>query len=279
MNNTFDFSRFMMVLRKDFRSLWPRYGVGMTILASATLAVWLFVLLISQWTSDGLDEISVPIFVRWCVVIFCTFLSVLIAPFRLYGECNKGKEGIYFAMLPASKLEKYLSMIIHCVVVVPLLVLGGSMVVDSLLWMLPFGNYSDSLFFNLSHHPLWSELDYMDKESLQMLYFVTNPLLWIIYYLGSVMVFLFANTIFKRNKFLLTILALWGLGFVEQIIVTPIFIVAGLNDWFEGLGRWLDGHSFEQALRILGWVTYGWGILQVGVLTWWTGFRLKRMRY
>lgn len=269
----------MMVLRKDFRSLWPRYGAGMILLASSSLIIWLVTLLLAQWTVDGMTTITVHPGIRWAVIIGCIFIASLIAPFRLYGECNKGKEGIYFAMLPASKLEKYLSMIIHCIVVVPLLVLGGSIAVDSLLWLLPFGNYSDSLFLDFSSIIDGMEIDLMDKQSLQVLTFITNPMLWILNYLGTVAVFLFTNTIFKRNKFILTILAIWAFGFVVQLILTPIFIAAGLNDWFAGILRWADGFTFDQFLNLFGWLVYGWSTLYTVVLFWWTGFRLKRMRY
>ena len=70
----------------------------------------------------------------------------MVTPSRMYRTCNLQKEGIYYAMLPASKLEKYLSMLLFTIVVCPLLCFLGGMVLDYFLTLLPFGPYNKWLW-------------------------------------------------------------------------------------------------------------------------------------
>ena len=279
MNNTFDMRRFGLLLRKDFRALWPRNGVGMIILASVPLVIWLFMLLIGQWVNEGLDTLTTHPGIRQAFILSCALLAACIAPFRLYGECNT-RRGIHFAMLPASKLEKFLSMLFYSFLVVPLLVVCGGVVVDSLLTLMPFGSFRESLFAipgMIDAHELLA--DTMPYEGLRVMLFVTNPLLWIVLYLNTVVCFLFTNTIFKRNKFILTILAQWALSLVMELVLTPLFLFLGFSDWMDGAVRYLDAWDIDQFFSVLGTIVYGSSLLWIVVLGWWSWRRLKKMHY
>ena len=59
-------------------------------------------------------------FNRGETILLLTTIVTIITPSKLYRRCNTVNSGIPFAMLPASKAEKYLSMLLQCTIIIPL---------------------------------------------------------------------------------------------------------------------------------------------------------------
>ena len=271
MNKTFEWSRFGKLVRKDFSNIWQNAGTSLLIITLLPLAVWLF-----WWALSGVHDLPAIVpEVRWGFIACVVFLAVIVTPSRMYRTCNLQKEGIYYAMLPASKLEKYLSMLLFTVVICPLLCLCGSIVLDYFLTMLPFGSYNKWLW---QTDYLASGLDYyrmlvsgnvpdLDSEELRLFAEVVTPgkvvLYGLVAYLSDVALFLFTNTIFKKHKVLQTLLWTWLISFAINLVCTPIMGALMLN------GNWLKWY----------WAATAWGILLTVVFLWWTAYRLKRMKY
>ena len=137
MNNTFDWNRFCKVVNKDFRNLWPTFGTTAIVLATLPFAVWLLSLVISR------DFVIDPNY-RVTMIMGVSSLAAVMLPSRLYRTMNLRNEGIYYAMLPASKLEKFLSILLYTFVVAPVLVYLGSMVLDLVLRLMPAGPRSSA---------------------------------------------------------------------------------------------------------------------------------------
>lgn len=281
MNKTFDWNRFCKVVNKDFHNIWQNYGMTMLIFTLLPLAAWLLV-----WALGGLGpgDNNIPASVRLVFIMSIVSFVCIMAPSRMYRTCNLPKEGIYFAMLPASKLEKYLSMILFCIVVCPLICLCGSLVLDMFLTLLPFGPYED-WFWESSFMSLFGPYPneymnpnaHMDDESVilanQVLYNGRFILMCIPSLIASGAMFLFTGTIFKKHKVLKTFLALWGIEFVLQIILIP-FIPIFIN-WID----WDGPKDVEQFISWVYWGSFAINVVLAGVLLWWTGRRLKKMRY
>ena len=130
MNNTFDWNRFCKVVNKDFRNLWPTFGTTAIVLATLPFAVWLLSLVISR------DFVIDPNY-RVTMIMGVSSLAAVMLPSRLYRTMNLRNEGIYYAMLPASKLEKFLSMLLFTFIVAPVVVYLGSLVLDIILRLMP----------------------------------------------------------------------------------------------------------------------------------------------
>ena len=284
-NNTFQWDRFIKVARKDFHNIWQNAGTSLLIITLLPIAAWLL-----WWVLSGATEVP-PIVpeVRWCFIAGAVYLAAMVAPSRMYRTCNLNKEGIYFAMLPASKLEKYLSMLLFTIFVCPLLCLCGGIVLDYFLTLLPFGPYSQWLW---QTEYLGDVLDtyraynagYFPDEGTQDLQMVTQMITpgrivtyTIVCHLSTVAVFLFTNTIYKKHKVLQTNLWQWIISFALQIILTPIMTVVFISgNWFIELMDSVDPlHSFS----IIYWTAMAWGIVLAGVFFWWTWHRLKHMKY
>lgn len=277
MNQKFGWSRFCKVVRKDFYNIWQNAGHTLLIITLLPLAAWLL------WAVlNGIEFIS-PIIpeVRWCFICGVVMLAAIMTPSRMYRTCNVPREGIYFAMLPASKLEKFLSMILYAFIVCPLLCLFGSVVLDCFLTMLPFGPYEQWLWQGGTLSAALNEIR-IDTEEMAVWLTITSGIgivAMVLSCLGNVATFFFTNTIFKKHKVLMTFLWLWLISFAFQIILTPIFggmmINGNIFSWFENLEA-VDPKRF---IRVCLWIGLVYNALYLGVLVWWSGYRLKRMKY
>lgn len=275
MNNTFDWNRFGNLLRKDITDIRHRFGVTMLIMALLPMAVWIFWGLINNM--NYICDVS-PFF-RWGVMLMVSLLAAMVAPSSMYKKCNLSQEGVYYAMLPASKLEKFLSMLIVCIFVCPLMTLLGSVVVDIILTLIPFGPYEEwiwNLVVNLDR-----SIDVVEPELLYLL----NPGLWILLCVLELLswgaTFVFTNTIFKRHKFWKTILWIWIISFVLQIVFSIVFarIIVNIGDMDMS---WLERLVENEPMSFIKWIigiNCAINVAYSAALILWSGCRLKKMAY
>ncbi len=129
MNNSFDIHRFGKLLKHDVKRLSLSYsGMGAE-MAGELLFVPIMML------AQGLTGQNEGVGYR---IVMAGVMSLFLAsqiPLQLYaGVARKQKRGdIYFAMLPASKCEKYLSIALLSLVLAPLAMIVGNVAFDSLL--------------------------------------------------------------------------------------------------------------------------------------------------
>ena len=284
MNNTFDWTRFCKVVRKDFSNIWQNAGTSLLIITLLPILAWLL-----WWALSGIEDMPAIVpEVRWCFIAGSVFLAAMVSPSRMYRTSNLQKEGIYFAMLPASKLEKYLSMLLFTIVVCPLLCFLGGMVLDYFLTLLPFGPYNkwlwqtDYLADALDGYRALVGGVFPDvNDNTLMLVQVFTPWKVVLYallcHLSNVALFLFTNTIFKKHKVLQTLLWTWLISFVLNIVLTPIMGAMMID------GSWIE-EFFETAnpvrsFNIAYWAAVVWSVVLTTVFFWWASYRLKNMKY
>ena len=281
MNNTFNWSRFGKVVAKDARSIWANMGTTILIITLLPTVVWLLWLALGSATNGSEMPLITPL-ARWMMIGCCIAFVSIMTPSRMYRTCNLRNEGLYYAMLPASKLEKYLSMILFTVIVCPLLCLVGSLVVDTILTLLPIGHYHEYLWQGTALSDYWQlfEIDEAgDTSTVHEVKKLLAPgyliLCLLLAYLEYASIFLFTNTIFKKHKVLLTILCLWGISFVLEIIMLPIIGTVMANVVLPQVS------SFQPVVAIgsVRWAGILIPALICALFFWWTGYRLKKMAY
>ena len=284
MNNTFEWTRFCKVVRKDFNNIWRNAGTSLLIITLLPIAAWLL-----WWAVSGISEVP-PIApeVRWGFIAGSVTLALMVTPSRMYRICNLQKEGIYFAMLPASKLEKFLSMLLFSIVVCPLLCFLGGVVLDYFLTLLPFGPYSkwlwqtDYLAVALDQYRAMAAGTFPNAdENLMQVVNVITPWKVVLYgvmcYLSYVSMFMFTNTIFKKHKVLQTLLWTWLISFVLNLLLTPVMGAMMMSgNWLE---RVMESADPVRGFNIAYWATMGWSLVLTTVFFWWTSYRLKHMKY
>ena len=284
MNNTFEWTRFCKVVRKDFSNIWQNAGTTLLTITLLPILAWLMWLVMG-----GLNDLPAIVpEARWAMIFGTVSLAAMFTPSRMYRTCNIPKEGSYFAMLPASKLEKYLSMLLFSIVVCPLLCLLGGIVLDYFLTLLPFGPYSkwlwqtDYLSEGLDHYRALRSRYFPDTDTNLLLLAETisvgKVLLYaVLYHLSTVATFLFTTTIFKKHKVLQTLLWEWLIGFVLNLIITPILTLHLINGNLAD-SIWATADP-AQIINIIYWAATAWAIVFSAVLFWWAGHRLKHMKY
>ena len=272
MNNTFDWNRFCKVVNKDFRNLWPMFGTTMIVLATLPFAVWLLSLVISR------DFVIDPNY-RVAMIMGVSSLAAVMLPSRLYRTMNLRNEGIYYAMLPASKLEKFLSILLYTFVVAPVLVYLGSMVLDIILRLMPAGPYHQWLWQGDAGFPLFIRIP-MDDDTIPGFH---SWLLTAATYSGclaSPAIFLYAATLFKKHKVLYTFLVLYLIEFVLTIIAIPVIMALAQNpDFMEWLYDTFRLWTPEQIFNWFFGIVAAVNIIVTVLFTWMAWRRLKKMPY
>ena len=279
-----DWNRFCKVVAKDFRNMWPMFGTTMIILAALPFAVWLMMYVF------GGGDAHMPADLRLIMIECVAYIAAIMAPSRMYRTWNLRNEGIYYAMLPATKLEKYISALLFSLVVCPLGVYLGSFVLDMFLTALPFGAWEDWLWeskvgfpFILDLGTILSEMAASDygAEAFRVMYFGTlyNISCWL-GYIGTVLMFVFTATLFKKHKVLQTILWLYVINFVLSIVLVPVLVAvfsdSSFMDWFMQLP---DRMSGEQMVNWIFGLALGFDVLMTALFGWLSWRRLNRMTY
>lgn len=272
MNNKFDWNRFCKVVKKDFCNLWPMFGTTMIVLASLPFAVWLLALVIDR-TAIISPNIRVAM-----IMVFSSFAALML-PSRLYRTMNLRNEGIYYAMLPASKLEKFLSMLLFTFIVAPVVTYLGSMVLDIILRLMPTGAYHQWLWQGDGGFPLITTIP-TDDEMMPGFH---SWLLTAATYSGllaSPAIFLYAATLFKKHKVLFTFLILYLLEFVLTVIAIPIVVSLIKNpDFLEWFYDKIFKYGPENLMNWLMGIVTVFNLVIFVLFTWMSWRRLKKMPY
>lgn len=176
MSQTFDIKRFGKMLRHDVRRCSPTYGTVGPMMISLVLFVPLMTLVNSVTETMDVDASY-----RLSMMTMITLFDAASLPLQLYAniDMKKRNSGIYYAMLPASKLEKYLSIAILSLVVVPVAVMAVNVALDTLLVAV--------------HAPYYSQ--YLWQSGLVS--WLTLPVLvnCLLVFVGATLGFIFANVI------------------------------------------------------------------------------------
>ena len=272
MNNTFDWNRFRKVVRKDFRNLWPMFGSTMMVLASLPFAVWLLALVINP-------HFTIDPHYRVTMIMFVSSFAALMLPSRLYRTMNLRNEGIYYAMLPASKLEKFLSMLFYAFIVTPVVVYLGSMVLDIILTLLPAGSYHQWLWQSDWGFPLINTMEQDDSFAPGFHSGWVTAAMWS-GYLATPAMFLFAATLFKKHKVLYTFLITYLVEFVLSVILIPVFVALAKNpDFVQWLLETLKDWGPERTMNWFFAIITFFDLLLAALFTWLSWRRLQKMPY
>lgn len=179
MSNTFNLKRFNQVLAYDWKRFIRNFGI--------TLLVWISIPVMFWVTSLVFDFEMDPI-VRLFIILGLIAITVMSAPSRIYGKVNLPREGVGFAMLPASSMEQFWSMFLYCSLVTPVLTLVGAWLVDCLMTLLPFGGFKEFI-------PILDALEGVPFGTLAAIVVMMVTTAW-----AESSIFMFGNMLFKRRK-------------------------------------------------------------------------------
>lgn len=244
MNDTFDFSRFSKLLAFDGRKYIRNFGLTLAILCGLNLVLWLLTLIFG---------FTMPTLPRWVVICLAMLLAILLVPSKSFGDINLPREGVRFAMLPVSNLEKYLSYTLFCLLT-PGVVLLASWGFDSLLTLLPIGGFTHYIkgfgygsvmqnfileISELAEQDLTQEEDFNTIVSMFGAGYSTSMIIKFIFTTG---IFMLGNLLFKTHKAGKTLACMIGVSYVLSMLMQIFLVSKGIFPWLnkESMGVSVD---------------------------------------
>lgn len=214
MNNTFDLKRFGKYFRYDLVSAWQNAGVSILTIAAMPVWFYLIVQLFSiVFTGSFCNFSSAVIIVSYVVSII---LVELFFPVQHYGHLTRKKDGSDWILLPASRFEKFLSMLLVTCAVVPVVWLVVIASCDGIL-TLAFSNYGGMGLVNLLHSfdKVFGPMGELHTTNVQFIF--SGPWLCYLSFASSILSFTLGSIFFKKNKIVYTFLTLIGVSIVFSI--------------------------------------------------------------
>ena len=269
MNETFDIKRLGRLIKYEVINYIPNFFKSLLIFASVIAAVWIFSLTV---------DFNVCPHSRAGLVNALFVLAIALSPFIVYKDMNDRKKGYIYAMIPASTLEKLLSMIVLCVVIVPLLAYAVLTATDLLLWLLSKAGIGP--FLHMEFYNPFTAVKLLDEEyMLPHIYPVFDS---IIYFVNLIAYTIMFNTIFRKNKVLKTILFNIAMSFAFVILTAVVVNVTTPEFWedmFEGLVEWLDEKTDVELFGYMMTTVRCLTILMSMAFLSITYFRIKKVNY
>lgn len=269
MNEVFDIKRLGRLIKYEVINYIPNFFKSLLIFASVIAAVWIFSLTV---------DFNVCPHSRSGLVNALFVLAIVLSPFIVYKDMNDRKKGYIYAMIPASTLEKLLSMIVLCVVIVPLLAYAVLTATDLLLWLLSKAGIGP--FLHMEFYNPFTAVKLVDDEYLlPHIYPVFDS---IIYFVNLIAYTIMFNTIFRKNKVLKTILFNMAMSFAFVILTAVVVNITTPEFWedmFEGLVEWLDEKTDVEIFGYMMTTVRCLTILMSVAFLSITYFRIKKVNY
>ena len=258
MNDIFNINRFGKLLVKDLRMMCNKMWIAPVILVSVYVLSWV-INAISNWSVTQIPPIDdLPFAV---MIIF-----ILLSPSMIYNDVNGKYTGLEFALLPASALEKFLSMLFVTVLALPLSLIVVHVALNALSLLVAYiagakiagtGLY---YLYNIGGITIWECL-------FRTAIFISA------YFLG--------NLCFKNHKFIKTTVLIIAL-FVTVLIVGTWIVASKL-----GLAVTVFFNSFVEDPEALGrnwmifrdimdWVMFAILPISLYVISF---FKIKKLQY
>ena len=258
-HDIFNFSRFGKYFCSDLKGCWSNYGLSFVTVTTLPI-ILIFLLVGAVSTITGLAWDGPDMGFRAFAAILAMVCLVITMPVKCYGRITEKQYGSFWLTLPASRLEKFLSMFIITCIIVP--VLGAAIVfgIDGLICAVDAtcGNSLWHGIHNFSFNLI--DLDYdlrelaTDPESLAAADMVLSTIedmentlssrwLYVDDFFAFTLPFLAGAVWFKSGKTVKTILALFAFSTACGIIFTPF-----MTSWIKGI---FEVNNDIEAIRLL----------------------------
>ena len=240
-NDIFNFSRFGKYFASDIRTCRSNFGLSLLTIALlfpvATYFITTVFNLVVNSVWDGPD-MGLRVFV-FVVAMLCMIITM---PVKCYGRITEKQYGSSWLMLPASRLEKFVSMFLLTCIIVPVAGLVLYLGMDALICALDhtcgknliagcmelirgMGDLQ-SLTMNFVDENVTIEDAAVVQEILKQ---VSSPWLYIDEIFAMTLPFLLGAVFFKSGKTVKTFLALFAISTAISIAATPLMTNWAMN--------------------------------------------------
>lgn len=267
MNNVFDFKRFGNYFLYDLRRAKNNYAISLLVIGLLPVALFIITQFFSLITGNGVTELSdVPKIVAIFAGIAIVMLS---AGARIYGSITEKRAGSDYLMLPASTLEKWLSMVLVVCIVLPVVLFVLLFASDAVM----------SLFFpNTYGHRLF-QMDFargvFDGLTGDEGVYFNLPAALFLGWCESMLIFTLGAVCFKKAKVAKTLLCIMGFSMVISPLMFLVFGQTNIdNDWL--VEHFSDP---DRAVSMINWTLSILYTVVIGGLLAGLYFRLRTLKH
>ncbi len=267
MNNVFDFKRFGNYFLYDLRRAKNNYSISLLVIGLLPVALYIITQFFSLITGNGVTELSdVPKIVAIFAGIAIVMLS---AGSRIYGSITEKRAGSDYLMLPASTLEKWLSMVLVVCIVLPVVLFVLLFASDAVM----------SLFFpNTYGHRLF-QMDFargvFDGLTGDEGVYFNLPAALFLGWCESMLIFTLGAVCFKKAKVAKTLLCIMGFSMVISPLMFLVFGQTNIdNDWL--VEHFSDP---DRAVSMINWTLSILYTVVIGGLLAGLYFRLRTLKH
>ena len=239
-NEIFNLRRFGKYFCSDFRTCTANFGLSLlTISVLAPIALYVLTIAFNGifaqvWQGPG---IGLRLF-TFLIAMLCLTVTM---PVKCYGKITEKQYGSFWISLPASRLEKFLSMVLMTCVIVPVIGITIYLALDWLnciidktceesiiAFFISLGRDMNEgineIILNLGNLPPMEADSALTPEMIKD-FFVqfTSPWLYIDELLAMSLPFLLGAIFFKNGKTVKTFLAIAAFSTIISMIASPLF--------------------------------------------------------
>lgn len=229
----FNFERFGKYFVSDLKTCRANYGLSLLVISVLVpLATYIMTIGVKAIAENAWEGPS--IFFRGSVFVIAMLCMTITMPVKCYGRLTEKQYGSFWLSLPASRLEKFLSMILIVTIIAPaasaVIYLGVDFLnclVDRTCGMSIIGGIiklfrgiepmkSEIMVNIMAEEP---ELVESMKTIMQQMF---SPWIYIDEYIVACLPFLLGAIFFKNGKVVKTFLAIAAFGTIVSFIATPL---------------------------------------------------------
>lgn len=275
MSNTFNFSRFRKYFVYDLKRQWKNIGMLMLIFALFPIIFYMIYMFFAAMFDGGLMKIFIGLEIdgpaggtRFGVFAVMSTIFVMLFPSRAYGEITNKEKGSEWLMLPASRLEKFTSMMLISLIVIPLVYVVVYFLSDAFVCLLDKSCGDSLMSFRIN------------KEIGSSDFVIPANGFWILAssIVGNAIVFLLGGLIFKKWKVVGTVLVLFALQMVFSGLLSVFITNADLEWWGNWFADWTIRHADSIDIWLNAFINL-WLLLILAICGTWSWFRIKRLQH
>ena len=266
MNDIFNFKRFGTYFLYDLKQMWRNHSkaaifIGGSIALFYVLWVTFGLVFGQSWHAPSIE------FRFGMLIIAFTILELYQA--RTYGYLTEKRAGSAWLMVPASRTEKFVSMVLMTLVVIPVLFFVVFFGLDGILSLVD-PTYGNSLLsgFTSTYGNMVEQLSTVDMNDFPVEFSgKTFIITGIIGFFCNYLYFLLCGIVFKKNKIIFGLAIVFGLSTLFSIlmgIIVPVIVMNHPNlDMMESMEAarlatgFLNGFVIFTCLLAIG---HGWGV-------------------
>ena len=254
-NDVLNMNRFGRYLVTDIKNAIARYGVSLLVIATVALTGYLLVGFFTMIVGAGWQ--SMPVAGRLFMMVLSFIVLTISAPAKIYGFITDKKEGSSFLMVPASSLEKTISMILVCCVILPFAFFAVYLSLDQIICLID-SKCGDSLIMaiNNGQNFLFDTFQRLSRESNNVIpdySSLTTPWMYFDDIAQGFLLFLLGALIFKSSKPAKTVGSLILISIALSMITTPIVMHGAIERFKEAAASNMTPEEIFESFPFISW--------------------------